>query len=250
MPGTPSNSPSRGGITLKADLLEKESGRLKVRFSVEDTGIGIAPENLGRLFHEFEQADGSTTRKYGGTGLGLAISKRVAELMGGEAGCESSLGQGSTFWFTAWLQRGHGVMPVNERPPSCAESDLRRRHEGAHVLLAEDNLINVEVAQELLHAVHLWVDVAENGRIAVEKASASRYELILMDMQMPEMGGIEATRTIRKLPGKSGNAVILAMTANAFEEDRQAALAAGMDDYVAKPVEISELFRTIMKHLK
>ncbi|MCK6396645.1 ATP-binding protein, partial [Zoogloea sp.] len=135
----------QGGITLKADLLEEDADRLKVRFSVEDTGIGIAPEHIDKLFHEFEQADGSTTRKYGGTGLGLAISKRVAELMGGEAGCESSLGQGSTFWFTAWLQRGHGVMPVNERPPSCAESDLRRRHEGAHVLLAEDNLVNVEV---------------------------------------------------------------------------------------------------------
>jgi two-component system sensor histidine kinase/response regulator len=239
----------RGRIDLRAELLDTAGDGVRVRFEVEDTGIGIPPDKLSHIFNPFEQADSSTTRRYGGTGLGLAITRRLAELMGGEAGASSIPGRGSRFWFTARLGCGRGIAPAVDDPVRpAAEDDIRCRHTGVRVLLAEDNAVNREVALELLHGVGLDVDVARDGREAVDKGLAGDYRLILMDMQMPRLDGLEATALIRAHPERR-TVPILAMTANAFEADRRACLAAGMNDFIGKPVDPPLLYATLLKWL-
>jgi len=376
----------KGWVRLRGELLQERPKRLQVRFEVQDTGVGISPEDQRRLFDAFEQADSSTTRRYGGTGLGLALTRHFATMMQGEAGVQSTAGVGSAFWFTAWLGRARaaaedaGVVKLEGRrallvddlpearaalhdrleamglrvdmfaqgpeavahaqrdfaaggrydvvlldwrmqpldgaqtlaglraalgdatPPSIlvtahddaqmwkearaahfdailvkpitasalhdtlvqvlaapapqpdvaldvtgGEMLLKARHAGRRILLAEDNPVNQDVARELLRAAGLHVETADDGRIAVDLAVMRPYDLVLMDMQMPELDGLAATRAIRDLKGDA--MPIIAMTANAFGEDRAACLAAGMNDHVSKPVDPEALYATLLRWL-
>lgn len=238
-----------GSVSLSASVAEDRGDALLVRFEVTDTGIGVAADKIPRLFDAFEQADASTTRRFGGTGLGLAITRRLATLMGGEAGAKSEPGHGSTFWFTAVLRRGRGAV-ANPPSVSAGESErvLREQHAGAHVLLAEDNPVNREVALDLLSGVGLAVESVSTGRAVLERCRTSDFDLILMDMRMPEMDGLEATRALRAKT-RNRHTPVVALTANVFEEDRRACFAAGMDDFVAKPVDPQDLYSTLLRWL-
>ncbi len=240
----------KGEVRLRALVIEETSDAVRVRFEVRDTGIGIDTQVQQRLFQSFEQADNSMTRKYGGTGLGLAICKRLIGLMGGEIGVISTPEQGSTFWFIVSLkkQQQAGIPVLPPATNASPDSLLQSRHGGSRILLAEDEPINCEVSRFQLEQVGMLVDVAEDGQQALMLARQNTYDLILMDLQMPVMNGIEATRAIRADSRNKGTP-ILAMTANAFNEDRELCLAAGMNDHISKPVDPHALYETLLKWL-
>jgi signal transduction histidine kinase/ActR/RegA family two-component response regulator len=240
---------AKGKVVVRAIGLHCEKSPCKVRFEVSDTGIGMSEAEVAQLFQMFQQADNSTTRKYGGTGLGLAISKQLAALMGGEVGVESRLGDGSTFWFTVELSPAttRHLAPVRTQPTTLVALDSSGLV-GASILVVEDNLINQDVVAALLEHKGATVVRAGNGQEALDALRCDRFDCVLMDVQMPVMDGLEATRRIRADP-LLATTPIVALTANASDADRRMCFEAGMDDFLAKPIAPQKLYAALARRL-
>jgi CheY-like chemotaxis protein len=238
---------TRGAVSLTVDVTGHDVLGMTLRFAVADTGIGIPADRMHTLFNPFTQVDASTTRVYGGTGLGLSIVRRLAEAMGGAAGVESQEGIGSTFWFTiraAWIVESAPVEDDALHEQSRSEGPVRRR-----ILLAEDNLVNEKVACRTLEKLGYEVGIARNGREAVTAWETGRYDLILMDCQMPVLDGYDATREIRRREGAASHIPIVALTAHAMKDDDRRCKAAGMDDYLTKPIDRARVRERLAFHL-
>jgi len=234
---------ARGEVVIRAMRLKKGEGQSAwLRFEVQDTGVGIPPEKQAGIFDAFTQADSSVTRQYGGTGLGLAICKRLVELMGGQIGVYSQPGQGSCFWFEVPLPVIQENAPEETTAQPSGSALNSHELDGVRVLLVEDNPVNQKVAIRMLQKLGCVVELAENGQQALEKLERASYDIVLMDMQMPVMDGLTATRLLRQREQQTGHhQVVIALTANAMQTDRELCLEAGMDDYLSKPLTLDAL---------
>lgn len=241
---------ANGFVEVRASLAGHTDGGCRILFEVSDSGIGLTEEQMSRLFGLFHQADASTTRKYGGTGLGLAISRQLAELMDGEVGVKSTYGVGSTFW--ARIQVGLSPAgPAAGMTPTPVQQPAGRafRFDGARILVAEDNLLNQQIAREMLEDAGATVALANDGKEAIDLATSSAFDCILMDVRMPGIDGLQATEALRALP-MTATLPIIAMTANAMVEDRAECLRVGMNDFIPKPVDPEQFLRILGKWIE